>query len=81
LYYFDDRPVTEIDRAAAVAWETGGIEAERAIRVEKAQSKAKSFTASCLRNAAMTEEKRTARKAAMKQMYAELKDEKSELIS
>lgn len=32
LYYFDDRPITEIDRAAAKAWETGGLEAERAIR-------------------------------------------------
>lgn len=79
LYYFDDRPVTEVDRAAALAWETGGIEAEKAVRLEKMDTKQAKFTASCLANAKMTEEKRAARKVAMAAMYAEIKDEKQDL--
>ena len=49
--------------------------------MEKANNQQAEFTKSCLRNAAMTEEKRTARKAAMKKMYEELKDEKTDLIA
>jgi len=32
--YFEDRPVDEVDRAAALAWMTEGIEGEKRVRQE-----------------------------------------------
>jgi len=80
LYYFDDRPVEEVDRLATIAWKERGVEGEREVRSEYAQAKHRKFTETCLKAAAMTKEKKAARKDAFKRMTAELKEEKSELF-
>ena len=80
LYYFDDRPVTEVDRLATVAWKEGGAEAERTVRSEYAAAKHRRFTEAVLKSAAMTDEKREARSAAFTKMTDELREEKSELF-
>jgi hypothetical protein len=36
LYYFDDRPVEEVDRLATIAWKERGVEGEREVRSEYA---------------------------------------------
>ena len=80
LYYFDDRPVEEVDRLATAAWKEGGAEAERKVRSDHAIAKQRKFTDTVLKSARVSEEKKKARKEAFKRMTEELKDEKSELI-
>jgi len=80
LFYFDDRPVEEVDRLATLAWKESGVEGERTVRSDYAKAKHRKFTDTVLKSAAMTKEKKQARKDAFKRMTEELREEKSELF-
>lgn len=80
LFYFDNRPVEEVDRLATEAWKEGGIEAERAVRVEYFAAKHRRFNEAVLKGAGMTDEKKEARSVAFCKMTEELREEKSELF-
>ena len=83
LYYLDERPVQEIERAGIEAFKIGGKEAEMKARDEIAQKVHFANTGghSVKRLTQQLDEAKVARKAAFKKMLADVHDEKTDLVN
>ena len=80
LYYLDDRPITEIERAGIEAFKVGGKEAEAKVRDEISKAAIKKHLPSVKKLTEQMNEAKVARKAAFKVMLDAVKDEKQALI-
>ena len=80
LYYLDDRPVTEIERAGIQAFKEGGKEAEMKVRDELVRKQQKRNCPSTKKLTEQLSEAKQARKAAFKKMCDDVKDEKQALV-
>jgi len=80
LYYLDDRPITEIERAGIEAFKTGGKEAEIAARDAIIKARHQSNLNATRKLSKQMDESKQERKAIFKKMCAEVNDEKKELV-
>ena len=80
LYYFDDRPISEVERKCIEAFEEGGKEAEDAVRKKAAADHRALLTCGMERNKKLDEEGRAERKKVFKRMMEEVKQEKASLV-
>lgn len=81
LYYLDDRPILEVERAGIEAFKTGGKEAEIAARDAIINAKHQATTNAARKLTVQMDEAKVARKIAFKKMLADVDEEKKELVS
>ena len=81
LWFLDDRPITELERKVAKAFEEGGKEAEAEVRKQAEIDFRNKLRCGYERNKKIEDESKIERKRVFKKMMAEVKQEKEELTT
>jgi hypothetical protein len=81
LVYFEDRPITDVDRLAAEAWKEGGIDAEKKARSDHFDAQQIKMKSNNETSQKIRENGKAIKKAAMKKMFEELRTKKAELVT
>jgi hypothetical protein len=81
LVQLDDRPIGEIDRMLADAFNRGGVEEEKRVKAEYADRRVRAAKLNREENAKLIEKGKIARKAEMAKMMATLKGKKDQMVA